>query len=116
MYSMLENTITYTQGIITNYGGRIKSDCDFSAERNRKVIHQNGWWFSVVDVVQALTDQSDFQNARKYWNKLAESLKTEGSESVTNCHRLKLPAPDRKMREADCANTKATFRLIQSIS
>ena len=52
------------------------------------------WWFSVVDIVQVLTQQPDFQAARKYWNKLKTRLNTEGSESVTNCHRLKLPAAD----------------------
>ncbi len=50
------------------------------------------WWFSVVDIIQVLTQQSDFQTARKYWNKLKERLSKEGSQLVTNCHRLKLPA------------------------
>jgi DNA-damage-inducible protein D len=50
------------------------------------------WFFSVVDIIQVLTQQPDFQTARKYWNKLKERLKKEGSQSVTNCHRLKLPA------------------------
>ena len=50
------------------------------------------WFFSVVDIVQVLTQQPGFQAARKYWNKLKERLRNEGSESVTNCHRLKLPA------------------------
>jgi hypothetical protein len=54
------------------------------------------WFFSVVDIVQVLTQQPDFQAARKYWNKLRERLRKEGSESVTNCHRLKLPAADGK--------------------
>ena len=48
------------------------------------------WYFSVIDIVQALIQQPDYQTARKYWNKLKERLKKEGSESVTNCHRLKL--------------------------
>ncbi len=48
------------------------------------------WWFSVVDIVQVLTQQPDYQTARKYWNKLKERLNKEGSELVTNCHRLKL--------------------------
>lgn len=46
------------------------------------------WWFSVVDIIQVLTQQPDYQTARKYWNKLKERLSKEGSESVTNCHRL----------------------------
>jgi DNA-damage-inducible protein D len=54
------------------------------------------WFFSVVDIVQILTQQPDYQTARKYWNKLKERLSKEGSQSVTNCHRLKLPAADGK--------------------
>ena len=53
------------------------------------------WFFSVVDIVQVLTQQPDFQVARKYWNKLKERLGKEGSQLVTNCHRLKLPAAGR---------------------
>ena len=77
----------------------------FKGKKIRRIIYQNEWWFSVVDVVQALIDQLDDNKARKYWNKLAQRLRDEGSEVVTNCHRLKLPAPDGKMRETDCANT-----------
>jgi len=54
------------------------------------------WYFSVIDILQVLTDQSDYQKARKYWNKLSERLNKEGSESVTICHRLKLKAADMK--------------------
>ncbi len=50
------------------------------------------WYFSVVDIVAALIQQPDYQTARKYWNKLKERLKKEGSQSVTSCHQLKLPA------------------------
>ena len=50
------------------------------------------WYFSVVDIVAALIQQPEHQTARKYWNKLKERLKKEGSQSVTNCHQLKLPA------------------------
>ncbi len=73
------------------------------------------WYFSVVDVVQALTDQPEFQSARKYWNKLKERLKAEGSESVTNCHQLKMPAADGKLYLTDAADTETLLRLIQSI-
>lgn len=48
------------------------------------------WYFSVVDIIQALIQQADYQTARKYWNKLKERLKKEGNESVSNCHQLKL--------------------------
>ncbi len=50
------------------------------------------WYFSVVDIIQALIQQPDFQTSRKYWNKLKERLKKEGSETVTNCHQLKMAA------------------------
>ena len=84
----------------------------FKGRRVRKMIHNNEWWFSVIDVVGALTDSLD---PGAYWRKLKERLKDEGSEVVTNCHGLKLPAPDGKMRETDCANTEGMFRIIQSI-
>ncbi|MFZ3055001.1 MAG: Bro-N domain-containing protein [Minisyncoccales bacterium] len=73
------------------------------------------WYFSVVDVVKSLIEQSDFQTARKYWNKLKERLVIEGSQAVTNCHQLKLVAADGKMRETDVADTETMFRIIQSI-
>ena len=87
----------------------------FKGKKVRKTIHNNEWWFSLIDVVQALTDQDDDTTARKYWNKLAQRLRDEGSEVVTNCHRLKLTAADGKLRETDCANTEGIFRIIQSI-
>jgi DNA-damage-inducible protein D len=61
------------------------------------------WWFSVVDIIQVLTQQADYQTARKYWNKLKERLRKEGNQSVTDCHRLKLPAADNKNYLADVA-------------
>ncbi len=73
------------------------------------------WWFSVVDIVQVLTQQPDFQAARKYWNKLKERLGKEGSESVTNCHRLKLPAADGKNYLTDVATAETLLRLVQSV-
>ncbi len=76
---------------------------------------EEDWYFSIVDVVEILTDSKDFQTARKYWNKLKQRLKNEGSELVTNCHRLKLPAQDGKLRETDVLNTKGILRLVQSI-
>ncbi|HRO51823.1 MAG TPA: Bro-N domain-containing protein [Alicycliphilus sp.] len=73
------------------------------------------WWFSVVDVVQVLTQQADYQTARKYWNQLKGRLAKEGSESVTACHRLKLPAADGKNYLTDCATAESLLRLVQSI-
>ena len=87
----------------------------FESKKIRRIWHNEEWYFSVVDVCGALTDASNDLTARKYWNKLAQRLRAEGSEVVTNCHRLKLEAPDGKMRETDCANTKGMFRIIQSI-
>ncbi len=72
------------------------------------------WYFSVVDIVSVLTD-NDYQTARKYWNKLRQRLSEEGSELVTNCHRLKMGAFDGKMRETDVLDTKGVLRLVQSI-
>jgi DNA-damage-inducible protein D len=73
------------------------------------------WYFSVVDIIQVLIQQPDYQTARKYWNKLKERLKKEGSESVTNCHQLKLEASDGKKYLTDAANAETLLRLIQSI-
>ena len=73
------------------------------------------WFFSVVDIIQVLIQHQDFQTARKYWNKLKERLKKEGSESVTNCHRLKLEAADGKKYLTDVANSETLLRLIQSV-
>jgi DNA-damage-inducible protein D len=73
------------------------------------------WWFSVVDIVQVLTQQPDYQTARKYWNKLKERLGKEGSQSVTDCHRLKLPAADGKNYLTDVATAETLLRLVQSV-
>jgi prophage antirepressor-like protein len=78
-------------------------------------VDQEEWYFSVVDVISALTDSVNHLTARKYWNKLKQRLKEEGNETVTNCHQLKLLAQDGKMRMTDVADTHGIFRLIQSI-
>lgn len=70
------------------------------------------WYFSIVDTVSVLTESID-PNA--YWRKLKQRLKAEGNETVTNCHGLKMKAPDGKMRLTDVADTEQLFRLIQSI-
>lgn len=73
------------------------------------------WLFSVVDIIAALIQQSDYQTARKYWNKLKSRLKKEGSQSVTDCHQLKLPAADGKRYKTDAATPQTLLRLIQSV-
>jgi hypothetical protein len=70
------------------------------------------WYFSVADVIAVLTDS---KNPRKYWNKLAERLRKEGSESVTKCHQLKMQASDGKYYQTDTADTEVMLRIIQSI-
>lgn len=82
----------------------------------RQVDESRGvWLFSVVDVIQVLLQQPEYQTARKYWNKLKERLKKEGNQSVTNCHQLKMKADDGKMRLTDVADTETLLRLIQSV-
>lgn len=93
----------------------IKGLIVFQDKKIRRIWHNDEWYFSVVDIVAILTEQEESYAARKYWNKLSQRLRNEGSEVVTNCHRLKLVAEDGKLRETDCANTKTLFRLIQSI-
>ncbi|MDP1765971.1 MAG: Bro-N domain-containing protein [Methylotenera sp.] len=70
------------------------------------------WFFSIVDVVDVLTDSA---NAAAYWRKLKQRLKADGNETVTNCHGLKMQATDGKMRLTDVADTEQLLRLIQSI-
>jgi hypothetical protein len=73
------------------------------------------WHFSVVDIIQVLIQQPDYQTARKYWNKLKERLKKEGSESVTNCHQLKMEAADGKKYLTDAADPETILRIVQSV-
>ena len=73
------------------------------------------WFFSVVDIIQVLTQQPDYQAARNYWKVLKHRLAKEGRQSVTNCNRLKLPADDGRMRLTDVANAETLLRLVQSV-
>jgi len=85
----------------------------FKGKQIRKVIYQNEWYFSIIDIVQALTESLD---PNDYWFKMKIRVKNEdGIELSTICRRLKLMAPDGKMRETDCVNTEDAFRIIQSI-
>jgi DNA-damage-inducible protein D len=73
------------------------------------------WFFSVVDIIQVLTQQPDYQAARNYWKVLKNRLTAEGSQSVTNCNQLKLPAADGKSYLTDVANAETLLRLVQSV-
>lgn len=73
------------------------------------------WFFSVVDVIAVLTAQNNYKVAQSYWTTLKSRLKKEGSESVTNCDKLKLQAADGKKYLTDVANAETLLRLIQSI-
>lgn len=73
------------------------------------------WYFSIVDIVEILTEQKDYQGARNYWKVLKHRLLKEGNETVTNCNQLKMKSADGKMRLTDIADTQDIFRLIQSI-
>jgi len=85
----------------------------FKGQKVRKTIHRNEWWFSVVDVVAALTDSNI---PRRYWSDLKIKLKKEGfSEVYEKIVQLRLEAPDGKLRETDSANTETIFRIIQAI-
>ena len=73
------------------------------------------WYFSVIDILHVLLQNYDYQTSRKYWNKLKERLKKEGSQSVTNCHQVKLIATDGKKYKTDVADPQTLLRLIQSV-
>src|SRR3989338_11355697 len=73
------------------------------------------WYFSVVDIVAILTDQTDFQTARSYWKKLAQRLRDEGSQVVTKCHRLKMVAIDGKKYLTDAGDIETILRIVQVV-
>ncbi|MEI3038430.1 MAG: Bro-N domain-containing protein [Victivallales bacterium] len=86
---------------------------DFQDRQIRRILIDDEWFFSVIDVVGALTDST---NPRDYWFKMKQRVQLEdGLELSTICRQLKLKAPDGKMRETDCANAEALLRIIQSI-
>ena len=85
----------------------------FKGKQVRRVIYRNEWWFSVIDIVEVLTDSV---NPRDYWFKMKVRVKDQDGIQLSTIYRqLKLQAPDGKMRETDCANTEGIFRIIQSI-
>jgi len=84
----------------------------FKGKSIRRVIHRREWWFSIVDIVEVLTNSP---NARSYWKVLKFRLKKEGSEVVTKCNQLKVQASDGKYYLTDVADTETVFRIVQSI-
>ncbi|MCX5726963.1 MAG: Bro-N domain-containing protein [Candidatus Saganbacteria bacterium] len=85
----------------------------FKGRKIRRKLHKNEWWFSIVDVVEALTDSA---NPRDYWYKMKIRVKDdEGFQLSTLCRQLKLESSDGKRYETDCADTEGVFRIIQSI-
>jgi len=85
----------------------------FKNKEIRKIIHNNEWWFSAIDVIEALTDSNI---PKRYWSDLKIKLIKEGfTEAYEKIVRLKMISLDGKMRETDCANTEGMFRIIQSI-
>jgi len=85
----------------------------FRGREIRKILHANEWWFSVVDVIEALTDSA---KPSVYWSAMKARVKQEdGFQLSTICKQLKLEASDGKKYETDCADTEGIFRIIQSI-
>jgi len=86
----------------------------FEGKKIRRVWDEKKekWYFSVIDIIQILTNQVDFQLARNYWKVLKNRLKKEGSETVTKCNRLKMEAEDGKLRETDAAVLETLLRLF----
>src|SRR3990172_10029442 len=85
----------------------------FKGRNVRRVVYKDKWWFSVIDVVSVLTDSNI---PKRYWSDLKIKLKKEGfSEVYEKIVRLKLEAPDRKLRLTDCASTETVFRIVQTV-
>lgn len=80
--------------------------------RSQWNAEEEKWYFSIVDIIEVLTDSP---NPQVYWRVLKKRLKDEGNETVTNCNALKMEAADGKLRQTDVADTEQLFRLIQSI-
>jgi prophage antirepressor-like protein len=85
----------------------------FRGKKIRKIIHQKEWWFSVIDIIEVLTDSI---NPRDYWYKMKIRVKDESDFQLsTICRQLKIESTDGKTYETDCANAEGIFRIIQSI-
>src|SRR3989344_3529849 len=84
----------------------------FQGKQIRRIWNNNKWYFSIIDVVAALTESSI---PKRYWSDLKAKLSEEGFEAYDKIVQLKLPAEDGKLRETDCASTENLFRIVQSI-
>ena len=84
----------------------------FQGKQIRRTWHNNEWYFSIIDVVNALEAST---LPKRYWSDLKAKLANEGFEAYDKIVQLRLPAEDGKLRDTDCANTKSMFRIIQSI-
>ena len=98
-------------------GEKAKRIAIFEGKKIRRHWHdkKERWYFSVIDIIAVLTDQTNYNRAKTYWTTLKNRLKNEGSEVVTKCDQLKMLAQDGKMRETDVADVETLLRLIQSV-
>jgi hypothetical protein len=89
----------------------------FEGKTIRRVFDEKKgkWYFSIIDIIAVLTNQIDFKKAQSYWTTLKQRLKEEGSQSVTNCDKLKFMAKDSKYYTSDAADVETILRLIQSV-
>ncbi len=89
----------------------------FEWKQIRRIYNENNekWYFSVIDIIQVLTEQDDYKKSQSYWTTLKNRLKKEWSEIVTNCDKLKLLASDWKKYNTDVADIETILRLIQSV-
>ena len=117
VFDELENKSTLVE--LNNTESISKEDMEFYFDDEiRKVWHkqEEEWYFSIVDICAALTEQENARGASTYWAVLKKRLKEEGAgELLTNCKQLKMLATDGKMRKTDCANIEQILRIIQSI-
>jgi DNA-damage-inducible protein D len=94
----------------------MKTDSTMFESHNIRPVYDEEsetWWFSVIDIIQVLTQQPDYQAARNYWKVLKNRLAKEGRELVTNCNQLKMTAGDGKQRETDATLDRKSRRINQ---
>ena len=112
----MNSRIVSAKVILSNIGMKVVPAI-FEEREIRRIYDEKTetWFFSVVDIIPVLTQQPDYQAARNYWKVLKHRLAREGSQSVTNCNRLKLRAADGKTYLTDVANAETLLRLVQSV-